>query len=106
MVRTSTEPISKAPDPRTVNERVLILAPTGRDGDLASAALTDARLPCSVCHGIEELCEEIERGAGAVMITEEALPAAAMGELRQVLDKQPPWSELPLIVFTSQPFAQ
>jgi signal transduction histidine kinase/CheY-like chemotaxis protein len=93
------------PDPG-VNERILLLAPTGRDADLASTALRQAGLTCAVCWTIEELCAEIGAGSGPVMITEEALGAPAMQCLREELEKQPAWADLPLIVFVSRPSAE
>jgi signal transduction histidine kinase/ActR/RegA family two-component response regulator len=52
---------------------------------------------------MNELCEKVEELAGAVIITEEALSADAMGCLAEVLNRQPPWSDVPLLVFTSTP---
>jgi len=43
---------------------------------------------------------EIGRGAGAAIISEEALSAPAIGKLRLVIDEQPPWSDFPLILLT------
>jgi signal transduction histidine kinase len=101
----SSEAIRVRPDRDALNERVVILAPIGRDGPLAAAALRDGGFACHVCHDIEELCVEVERGAGAAMLTEEALSRHAVSCLRDVLARQPRWSDFPLIVFTSHPFA-
>src|SRR5689334_7218365 len=106
MSPASTEAINEQTDRDALSERVLILAPIGRDGPLAAAALHDGGFGCHVCHDIEELCAEIEHGAGAAMLTEEALNRHAAGCLREVLARQPRWSDFPLIVFTSHPFAE
>lgn len=92
--------------PANLNERILILAPTGRDADLACAALRGAALEAEICPSIETLCAELERGVGAAIITEEALDAAAMRCLRESLEMQPAWSDLPLVIFTSKPSAE
>ena len=105
MSPTSSEAISVQPHRDALNERVLILAPIGRDGPLAAAALGDGGFTCHVCRDIDELCAEFERGAGAAMITEEALSLHAVTCLREALNRQPAWSDFPLVVFTSQPFA-
>jgi signal transduction histidine kinase/CheY-like chemotaxis protein len=105
MARTSSAAISVPQGLEALDERVLILAPIGRDAPLAAAALNDGGFASRTCSEIDELCHEIERGAGAVMITEEALPQYAITCLRVVLEQQPTWSDLPLIVFTSRPFA-
>lgn len=92
-----------APNP---SDRILILAPTGRDAQLASAALQEASLDAIACGTMESLCEELEHGAGAAIITEEALSRSAMDCLRQTLEHQAPWADLPLLIFTSQPSAE
>ncbi|HYO75372.1 MAG TPA: ATP-binding protein, partial [Thermoanaerobaculia bacterium] len=88
------------------SERILILAPTGRDAQLASMALSESGLAAFACTDIDDLCARIEEGAGVVMITEEALTAPAMRCLGAVLSKQPPWADLPLLIFASQPSAE
>ncbi|MCU1229555.1 MAG: histidine kinase [Acidobacteria bacterium] len=84
-------------------ERILVLAPTGRDAALAVTALQQAGFTCQSCRDMDELCRRIEEAAGAVMITEEALTTNSMPCLAEVLERQAPWSDLPLLVFTSQP---
>ncbi|MEA2464103.1 MAG: hypothetical protein QOJ98_1850 [Acidobacteriota bacterium] len=92
--------------PESLNERILILAPTGRDAELACAALRNAGLQAEICPTVEALCSEMERGVGAAILTEEALNAAAMRCVREALEKQPPWSDVPLVIFTSKPSAE
>ena len=88
------------------NERILILAPTGRDAELARAALTSANLIAEPVEDIGALCGGIQEGCGAAILTEEALNAQAMQTLRTELEKQPAWSDLPLLIFTSRPTAE
>lgn len=92
--------------PENLNERVLILAPTGRDTELAGAALRNAGIPAEACPTVEGLCEALEHGAGAAIITEEALDSKSMACLREALEKQSAWSDLPLVIFTSNPSAE
>ncbi len=80
-------------------ERILVLAPFGRDGALAEQALTGGGLPAQACADIEELCREIAAGAGAAVLAEEALFPAAAARLQALLAEQPPWSDFPLIIF-------
>ena len=79
--------------------RVLVLAPTGRDAALARAVLEDAGLPALVCADVESLCAEIAHGAGAVLVAEEGLDRPATEMLVFALRGQPPWSDLPLLIF-------
>lgn len=81
-------------------ERILILAPTGRDASLTAGLLAQEGVACQCCANGEELCREIAAGAGAVLLAEEALVPATLEPLRTALADQPPWSDLPLIVFT------
>src|SRR4051794_16778093 len=80
--------------------RVLVLAPTGRDATNSMAVLGKAGLVCAVCRDIQQLCREIEAGAGAVVLTEEALTLDKASCLVEALRRQPPWSDLPLILLT------
>jgi signal transduction histidine kinase len=55
---------------------------------------------CHQTNSVEGLCLEIERGAGAAIVSEEALIGSAITKLRQVVEQQPPWSDFPLILLT------
>lgn len=57
-------------------------------------------MPCHVAASIEELCLEVERGAGAALISEEALTTRAIAALHRVVEDQAPWSDFPLILLT------
>jgi signal transduction histidine kinase/ActR/RegA family two-component response regulator len=81
-------------------ERVLVLAPTGRDAVLACQLLASMDVAGVACASAAELFREIEEGAGAVILADEALHPETTDGLRQMLGDQPPWSDLPLIVFT------
>jgi len=83
-------------------ERILVLAPLGRDGQLAERALRADGLEALACLDVGQLCERIAEGAGAAMLTEEALFPAAATRLSEELGRQPPWSDLPLIIFGSR----
>jgi signal transduction histidine kinase/ActR/RegA family two-component response regulator len=57
-------------------------------------------VPGHACASADELFREIAAGAGAVILADEALHPEVMEGLLAVLEEQPPWSDLPLIVFT------
>ena len=82
------------------DERVLILAPTGRDASLTGKYLAEAGSTVEACAGIEELCEKLSAGAGAALISEEALTPPALQCLVEALGQQPAWSDFPLVVLT------
>ena len=60
------------------SERVLILAPHGRDAEIASALLIEAGNPTYVCCDLEHLRLELEKGAAFVVVTEEAVAESAV----------------------------
>ncbi len=82
-------------------ERVLVLAPTGRDGELASGLLQREGLTTRCCTGTAELLECLEAGAGTAVVADEALSSVNIGSLLGWLQKQPPWSDFPFIVLTA-----
>jgi signal transduction histidine kinase/ActR/RegA family two-component response regulator len=82
------------------DQRILILAPTGRDGELAARFLREDGIRAEVCDRIEGLCRELLDGAGLVFLTGEALTPEAMQCLVEALAEQPTWSDIPLVVLT------
>ena len=82
-------------------ERVLIMAPVGRDAKAMAELLQERGWLTEICGSPPECAQFIAEGAGALLLTEEALGLPEVGTLLETLQKQPPWSELPLIVLTS-----
>jgi PAS domain S-box-containing protein len=85
-----------------LSERVLILAPHGRDAQVAAAILAEARLRSVTCASLEQLVEGIEAGAGTALVTEESLLQADLHPLATWLGTQPQWSDFPFILITSR----
>jgi signal transduction histidine kinase/CheY-like chemotaxis protein len=81
-------------------EPVLILTPIGRDAAVAVACLDAAGIRTRVCYGVEEFCAALDRAA-AGLIAEEALPPQALDRLIPALQRQPVWSDVPLILLTT-----
>src|SRR5580698_5619225 len=92
--------MTEAPD---IGERVLILAPAGRDAQLAAAMLRDAEIASTICDDMETFCAEQARGAAAGLLTQEALAGEAHTRLAAALGAQPLWSDFPLVVLASRP---
>lgn len=87
-------------DSEVTDRRTIILAPTGRDSDLIAGLLQRAALPCHTTGSIAELAREIQHGAGAAIIAEEALVGNVIPEILKVVNQQPSWSDFPLILLT------
>ena len=92
--------------PEGRSERVLILAPTGRDAELACSALRAAGIEAEVSPDVESLCASSGQDCGALVVTEEALDARGMKCVAEQLERQPAWSDVPLVIFTSRPAAE
>jgi two-component sensor histidine kinase len=82
------------------SERALILAPRGRDAPVAASILRAAGVGVEMCPDLTDLVREIDRGAGFVLVTDEALRTADLSSLSAWLSRQPPWSDLPFILLT------
>jgi signal transduction histidine kinase/ActR/RegA family two-component response regulator len=89
------------PSSTGADERVLLLAPTGRDAHMISQVLGEEGVSTEACNNIEEFCQKLTDGAGAAFITEEALTPRALHCLIEALAEQPPWSDFPLVLLTS-----
>jgi signal transduction histidine kinase len=80
------------------SERVLVLAPSGRDAPIAKAILQEAGYGVAICPDLLSLCAELDRGVGAALVVEEALQGGDYGLLGAWIEQQPPWSDLPIVL--------
>ncbi|BBP65233.1 hypothetical protein PHLH5_27740 [Pseudomonas sp. Cab53] len=88
---TSVEPVS---------ERALILAPLGRDSQIALMILNEAGFGGLICRHLGHLCEELAHGAGLLVISSEALMGPDLEALFLHIEQQPAWSDLPIVLLT------
>lgn len=77
---------------------VVVYAPRGRDQRLVVSLLDRQGLGAIACESFEALIEQAQAGRGPIVVAEEALAGDGLGRLCRVLDDQPPWSELPVLV--------
>jgi signal transduction histidine kinase len=89
--------VSDLPGER-LERRLLVLAPIGKDAALVETMLRKDAVACVACTDLECLARELERGAAAVLVTEEALPHDS--RLIDLIQRQPQWSDLPVLVLT------
>ena len=80
-----------------VDERVLVWAPA-RDGSLTCGFLTEIGFSCVHCESWEQFRAELNRGVGIVVVAGEFLSVSVVANLQAVVDAQPAWSDLPVIV--------
>src|SRR5689334_14234359 len=85
-----------------LGQRVLVLAPIGRDGQAASQHLAESKLDSVVCDDIDDLLIKLADGAALALVTEEAFLRGGTQALEKWVASQPPWSDFPFIVLTSR----
>lgn len=86
----------------SIESRLLVLAPTGRDAPLTCELLRKADLDAAPCRDLDTLCAEIVRGCAGVLVAEEVLRPSNTLRLLSLLSAQPAWSDLPFIVFMGE----
>ena len=86
----------------TLSERALVLAPRGRDAAIAVGMMTEAGFGAQACASILALINELDAGAGFVIVTEEALGTADLAPLDAWLGGQEEWSDLPFVLLTNR----
>ncbi|TXC72469.1 response regulator [Sphingomonas ginsenosidivorax] len=84
-----------------MKNRVLILAPRGRDAAIASDLLSRHSIRADVCADLPALVAELNEAAGVVMLTEESLAAVDVSALTDWVARQPAWSDVPFVVLAN-----
>lgn len=83
-----------------MSERALILAPLGRDSQIALMMLNEAGFDGVVTRDLNGLCGELEQGAGLLLMSSEALLGSDIEPLISLIEQQPAWSDLPIVLLT------
>ena len=100
-------PINPVPDPignngDALGRRVLVLAPFGRDAAEICHLLSNSGVHGLACADMAAVCREIQNGAAAVVLAEEALNAESRARLSSTLAEESTWSDFPVLVMTSR----
>ena len=82
-----------------LERRLLILAPVGKDAALIESMLRSENVECATCADLTGLLQELERGAAAMLVAEEALTDGD-ARLPSFLARQPAWSDIPILLMT------
>jgi signal transduction histidine kinase len=102
-VTTTVAPPAAELAPRAeAPELIALLTPTGRDAAVTAQVLDAAGLVATACPDMATLCACVERGVGAVLVAEEALRPREAAALLGLLARQPPWSDVPIVVLTGE----
>lgn len=79
----------------------LILAPSGQDGKLAFVVLDNSGIKSEIIPSFETLFERMNRPCGCLLLAEEAITEQALKLLTLRLSEQETWSDLPIILLSS-----
>ena len=81
-----------------LDARVLVLAATRKDATITQEMLAQAGLSVETCLTFEALVAEVYRGGSVVLLAEEALTSTRTQAFSALLARQPPWSDLPVLI--------
>ncbi|MGJ7512289.1 response regulator [Variovorax sp. GT1P44] len=85
-----------------MENRILVLAPFGRDARVISEVLRARQVIAHICEDDHALIVEIQKESAATILTEEALGDGIVVALREMLASQPPWSDYPFVVLAAR----
>jgi len=80
---------------------ILVLSPRGKDADLAAFALREVKIPARICRDLLDLTSRLTDETNALLISEEGLVRDQLPKLLETLKRQPPWSDVPVIILTA-----
>lgn len=84
-----------------MRKRVLVLALIGADAKNIHSVLAEAGIESEIARSTEHLFEAVEKGYGALLLTEESITASLLPALPRALENQPPWSHIPVLLVTT-----
>jgi signal transduction histidine kinase len=83
------------------DNRIIVVAPSGHDAENTAQVLRAETIAVHVCEELEEACSEARSGVGGFLFTNESLTSRSLGRLLQLLEQQPPWSDIPIILLAN-----
>jgi two-component sensor histidine kinase len=88
--------------PSASSERALVLAPMGRDAQIAAKILSEAGIQATACADLAGLIAELRNEAGLALIVEEVLHDQDYSALSRWIETQPPWSDFPIVILAQR----
>jgi signal transduction histidine kinase len=85
-----------------IEQRILVLAPIGRDAPAIADVLRRVSLDSLICVDVAALVTALDAGCGAVVLTEEALFGDGFDAVAGWVDRQPPWSDMPFVILAGR----
>jgi signal transduction histidine kinase/CheY-like chemotaxis protein len=84
---------------------VLLLTPNPADGEIAVVLLASHGIRARRGADLRALAAALDEGVGSAVLVEEVLDEAQLPLLREALERQPAWRDLPLVVVARAPQA-
>jgi PAS domain S-box-containing protein len=78
---------------------VLLLAAAAPNERTIMRAISAAGIAAQPCTG-DSLFQEVRAGVGAIVVAEEAMSRAVMRKLATLIEEQPIWSDIPMVILT------
>jgi signal transduction histidine kinase/CheY-like chemotaxis protein len=85
-------------------QRVLVVAPHGRDADVISGVVARDGVDCEIVAHADALVDAVGHGAAAAIVAEEALSPQALARIAEWLGTQESWSDFPFVVLLAKRF--
>ena len=79
----------------------MVVAPIGADARNMHAVLEGSGVAGVIASSLPEAAQWVTAGAGALLLTEEAVALRGNRALADAIECQPPWSDIPVIVVTA-----
>jgi len=80
---------------------VCVVPPTRRDGEVTCSLLARVGIACSAAENVADLTARLTRGwVGVIVLTDFSLVDASLPSLITLLARQPPWSDIPVVMLT------
>ena len=86
---------------KELENRVLVLMPTGRDAALVCSSLEKADIKAQTCVDANDLEVKMSLGGGAILLAEEALKNGTLEHLVSSFNNHPVWSDIPVVIFAA-----
>src|SRR5579864_7041776 len=84
-----------------ITDQVLLCAPFGKDAEILTEIVSSEGLGITHCASLKELARRFAEQIDFILLTEEALVSSSAQAIQRTLQKQEPWSDIPIILLAS-----
>ena len=88
--------------PATQPPRALIVTPNRDDAQLSLEFLAEHGIAATACNSLQHLSRGLPEDVGCIVIVEDALVESDLPGFREVLEWQPAWSDVPLVLVSGE----